>query len=68
MVATYAAEAAHSPLKVNIIDPGVVRTGMRKDAFPAEDPETLPPPESVVERFIELAAPTCAKTGELIAA
>lgn len=68
MVATYAAEAAHSPLKVNIIDPGAVRTGMRKDAFPAEDPETLPTPESVVERFIELATPSCARTGELIAA
>lgn len=68
MVATYAAETAYSPLKVNILDPGVVRTGMRHDAFPAEDPETLPAPETVVERFIELASPGCATTGAVVAA
>lgn len=68
MVATYAAEVAYSPLKVNILDPGVVRTGMRHDAFPAEDPATLPPPEAIVERFIELAAPSCEKTGKIVMA
>jgi len=68
MVYAYAAETAYSPLKVNILDPGVVRTGMRHDAFPAEDPTTLPPPEAIVERFIELASPSCEKTGKIVMA
>jgi NAD(P)-dependent dehydrogenase (short-subunit alcohol dehydrogenase family) len=68
MVYAYAAETAYSPLKVNILDPGIVRTNMRREAFPGEDPSKLPAPESVVERFIELAAPGCAKTGKIVMA
>ena len=68
MAAAYAAETAYSPLKVNVLDPGVVRTGLRHDAFPAEDPTTLPQPEAIVERFIELASPSCEKTGKIVAA
>ncbi len=68
MVATYAAETAYSPLKVNIIDPGAVRTDMRHDAFPGEDAGALPTPDSVVERFIELAVPSCDKTGKIVKA
>lgn len=68
MVETYAAETAYSNLKVNILDPGVVRTEMRKAAFPAEDAIKLPAPDSVVETFIRLAAPDFAKTGQRVAA
>ena len=65
---TYAAEVAYSPLKVNILNPGVVRTAMRAEAFPGEDPLTLPEPESIVESFIELASPQFSKTGRTVAA
>ncbi len=68
MVSTYAAEVAYSNLKVNIFDPGVVRTAMRAEAFPAEDKNTLPLPESVVPRVIDLALPSCDTTGKRIAA
>ena len=68
MVATYAEEVSHSPLKVNIIDPGVVRTVMRAEAFPGEDPLVLPEPESIVESFIELASPLQGKTGKIVRA
>lgn len=68
LVSTYAAEVAHSPLKVNIINPGAVRTAMRADAFPGEDPATLPAPDSIVERFIDLASPEYPKTGGIVAA
>src|SRR5690606_5130789 len=33
VVKTYAAEVAYSAVKVNMIDPGVVRTDMRAEAF-----------------------------------
>ena len=68
MVETYAAETAYSPLKVNIIDPGVVNTKLRRDAFPAEDEAVLPKPETLVARFIELAAPAYSQTGKIVAA
>ena len=68
MAATYAEETAHSPLKVNILDPGVVRTAMRAEAFPGENPLSLPEPDSIVESFIELASPQHGKTGKIVRA
>lgn len=68
MAGAYAAETAYSALKVNVIDPGAVRTDMRAAAFPEEDAEKLPPPSAVVERFIELASPAFTGTGKRIAA
>ena len=65
IVKTYAAEVAYSALKVNIVDPGGVRTGMRAEAFPGEDPQTLPPPESVTGVFVSLAQPGLATTGQV---
>lgn len=59
MVYTYAKEVASSPLKVNLIDPGAVRTAMRAAAMPGEDPMTLPAPEEITDRFVELASDSC---------
>lgn len=63
---TYAAEVTRSPLKVNLLDPGVVRTRMRALAFPGENPDTLPAPESITDRFVDLAEPACPHHGALI--
>jgi NAD(P)-dependent dehydrogenase (short-subunit alcohol dehydrogenase family) len=68
MVGTYAEEVAYSPLKVNIINPGIVRTGMRAEAFPGEDPLMHPEPDSIVEKFIELALPDFTETGKIFKA
>lgn len=68
MVAIYAAEVAYSPLKVNIVDPGPVRTAMRAEAFPGEDPSSLRTPESLLETFLSLAASEQADTGKIIRA
>ena len=67
MVGTYAAECAHTKVRVNLYNPGPTRTGMRKDAFPGEDPETLPPPEAHAEALIRLALPSCTMNGEWVA-
>ena len=55
MVETYAAENAKTSLRVNIIDPGAVRTKMRAKAFPGEDPMSLPHPDEITEVFLRLA-------------
>lgn len=51
---TYAAEMKSTNVRVNVFDPGVVRSKMRAQAFPAEDPLTLPPPEAVADWFVSL--------------
>jgi NAD(P)-dependent dehydrogenase (short-subunit alcohol dehydrogenase family) len=68
MVRVWAAEVAKTKLRVNLLDPGVVRTRMRAQAFPGEDPETLPPPESLGPLFVELASPGLRRHGEVVRA
>jgi len=68
MVLTYAAEVAKTPVRVNLLDPGAVRTGMRAEAYPGEDPMTLKTPEDVSEAFVRLAVPSCHRHGEIICA
>lgn len=67
LVSTYAAECAHTSVRVNLFNPGPTRTAMRKDAFPGENPENLPPPEAHGEALIQLALPSCTMNGEWVA-
>ena len=55
-------------MKVNLVDPGIVRTRMRAQAFPGEDAGRLAPPESVAGLFVDLAAADCARNGEVVRA
>jgi NAD(P)-dependent dehydrogenase (short-subunit alcohol dehydrogenase family) len=41
-------------IRVNSVNPGRMRTAMRAAAYPAEDPNTVPPPESVSGPFLYL--------------
>jgi NAD(P)-dependent dehydrogenase (short-subunit alcohol dehydrogenase family) len=65
LVRTWAVELASTPVKVNLINPGPIRTGMRARAFPGEDPATLKPPEALVPLFLKLADPKHTETGNL---
>jgi NAD(P)-dependent dehydrogenase (short-subunit alcohol dehydrogenase family) len=67
MVCTYAAESAHTAVRVNLYNPGPMRTGMRKEAFPGEKPESVPLPEAHAEALIQLAVPACTMNGEWVA-
>ena len=44
----------NTPIRVNSIDPGRVRTRMRALAFPGEDPMTVPAPEDIMDSYIYL--------------
>jgi NAD(P)-dependent dehydrogenase (short-subunit alcohol dehydrogenase family) len=50
-------ELEQPQIRVNSIDPGKVRTRMRLAAYPAEDPQTLPTPESIVAPYLFLLGP-----------
>jgi NAD(P)-dependent dehydrogenase (short-subunit alcohol dehydrogenase family) len=56
-----------SAIRVNSINPGATRTDMRRSAFPAEDPATLPTAESLMPAYIYLmTAQSRALHGEAI--
>lgn len=44
-------------IRVNSLNPGKVRTNMRVQAYPAEDRETVPTPESIVAPYLYLFGP-----------
>jgi NAD(P)-dependent dehydrogenase (short-subunit alcohol dehydrogenase family) len=62
---TYASESSSTPLRVNLFNPGPTRTRMRAQVMPGEDPMTLPAPEEVAEKIIDLCQPGFSETGKL---
>lgn len=68
MVKVYATEVKHTNFKVNLINPGTLRTDMRAEAMPGEDPLTLSPPEAITEAFVRLAEESCPWHGEILQA
>jgi NAD(P)-dependent dehydrogenase (short-subunit alcohol dehydrogenase family) len=61
----YAAENATTNVRVNLFNPGPIRTRMRAQAMPGEDPMTLATPDQPAEKIVELCLPTFAETGKL---
>jgi NAD(P)-dependent dehydrogenase (short-subunit alcohol dehydrogenase family) len=63
---TYAAETRNiSSIKVMIADPGPLRTRMRAQAMPGEDPMSLKTPEEIAPRILPLCLPEWQETGKL---
>jgi NAD(P)-dependent dehydrogenase (short-subunit alcohol dehydrogenase family) len=50
-------EHHHGNLRVNCINPGATRTGMRLEAFPGEDRDKLKRPEEVLAPYLFLLGP-----------
>ncbi|SDG63982.1 SDR family NAD(P)-dependent oxidoreductase [Pelagibacterium luteolum] len=63
MVKAYAGEMAITEVKVNVFYPGQVRTAMRAKAMPGEDPQSLPSPDDVAPKMVDLVSPAYEKTG-----
>jgi NAD(P)-dependent dehydrogenase (short-subunit alcohol dehydrogenase family) len=61
----WAQETASSKLRVNLFDPGPIRTRMRAAVFPGEDPLTLDTPEQAAEFIVPMCAPDWTATGRL---
>src|ERR1044071_5265775 len=54
---TYAAECEGTKVKVNLINPGPMRTAMRRKAMPGEDPNSLPVPDEMASHMVEMLSP-----------
>ena len=55
LVRCWADEIETSPVRAVILDPGAMRTKMRAEAYPGEEPETLPDPSEIGPMIVELA-------------
>ncbi len=64
MVKVYAQEVTPSNLKVNLLDPGAVRTDMLANFMPGKDLSNFPSPESIMDLFVYLASPECQEHGQ----
>ena len=51
MMQTLADELENTTVRVNSINPGATRTKMRANAYPGENPETLPTPEDILPAY-----------------
>ncbi len=54
LAAVYADEVEHTQVRVAVVNPGPMRTRMRAQAFPGEDPMTLPEPAEINPLILEL--------------
>ena len=66
MVLGWAAELKNNRVCANLIDPGRVRTGMRRQAYPGEDPNKHPYPNAITDTFVTLAEASCTHSGDIV--
>src|ERR1039457_1760469 len=65
LVRVWAHEPATTPIRVNLFNPGPIRTRMRATVFPGEDPLTLDTPDQAAEFIVPMCAPDWTETGKL---
>ncbi len=67
MALTYAAECeASNQVKVNLLNPGPMRTAMRRKAMPGEDPDHLVKPDAMAPKVVEMLSPSFQQNGVLV--
>lgn len=66
LVLTWAQEVASTGLRVNLFDPGPIRSRMRAEAFPGEDPSTLRGPAEVAPALADLCAADETRHGQVV--
>ncbi len=66
MVQCWADETEQTNLRINLVNPGPVRTQMRAKAMPGEDPDTLLKPIDIARKLVPLLAPDYQTHGEII--
>jgi NAD(P)-dependent dehydrogenase (short-subunit alcohol dehydrogenase family) len=57
IVASYADETENTTVRALCVDPGAVKTRMRAQAYPGDDPANPPPPEAIAPMILQLARP-----------
>jgi NAD(P)-dependent dehydrogenase (short-subunit alcohol dehydrogenase family) len=66
LVLTWAGELLQTRLRVNLFDPGPMRTRLRGAAFPGEDPAGVPPPGEAAVALAALCLPASERHGDVV--
>ena len=66
LVLTWAREVTQTALRVNLFDPGPMRTRLRAAAFPGEDPASLPDPSAAAVALAALCLPAETRHGAVV--
>ena len=66
LVLAWAAETRTTRLRINLFDPGVVATRLRRAAMPGEDASTLRRPAEVAPMLADLCGPAETRHGEVM--
>ena len=68
LVTAWAVEVGRiTRLKVNLADPGPMRTRLRAQAFPGEAPADLPDPADAASRLLPMLTPAWDRNAEIVA-
>lgn len=63
---SWAMELERTAVKVNLLDPGAIATGLRAQAFPGEPTGHASDPAKLAPLFIDLASPACRRHGQIV--
>ena len=66
LINTYAKEIETSNLRVNILNPGALRTAMRARAVPGENAQTLDTPADLMPLMLKLCSPDFNDNGKIV--
>ena len=66
LVLSWAQEVEKTALRINLFNPGGTATRMRAQAYPGEDPNTLPQPVDVAPALVKLCLPDLQAHGTLV--
>ncbi|MGE0241637.1 MAG: SDR family NAD(P)-dependent oxidoreductase [Parvibaculaceae bacterium] len=63
LVGVYAHEVEDTKVRANLISPGPIRTELRVEAWPDEDPDTVPLPEALTPAILTMLSPDFERNG-----
>jgi len=63
LVGVYAHEIEGTTVRANLISPGPIRTELRTEAWPDENPESVPLPEALAPAILTMLSPAFDKNG-----
>lgn len=63
LVGVYANEIEGTKVRANLISPGPIRTELRTEAWPDEDPDSVPLPEALTPSILTMLAPDFDQNG-----
>ena len=65
LVKTWSAECEKTSMRINMLNSGPMRTAMRAQAMPGEDPDTIAHPSEISESLMKLVSSDLNENGQI---